>query len=136
MGRKSKFNTEEERWEHVKAYRQEYARTHKEHKREYNRKYAAEHSDKMKEYRRQYYQKRKAFYEAQGTTIYQANKLKYVTSIRKYTDAHRDEINRKKRERYRQKTHITDPDQLATLFKNPRAAAAYRWLIQNKKQES
>ena len=116
MERKSKFNTEEERKEHRRAYMREYLLTHK---------------DKVKEWNHRHYLKKKASYEEQGTTIYKANK----EIICKYREAHRDEINRNKRERYRQKTRCTDPDQLATLFKNPSAAAAYRWLVQNKKQQ-
>lgn len=116
MERKIKFNTEEERREHRRAYMREYLLTHK---------------DKVKEWQRRCYKKKKARYEAQGTTIYKANK----ESICKYRDAHRDEINRRKREAYHRKTHLTETEQLAGLFKDPLAAAAYRWLAQNKKQQ-
>ena len=116
MGRIRKFNTEEERREHRKAYLREYALTHK---------------DKVKEWQHRCYQKKKARYEEQGTTVYFANK----ESICKYRDAHRDEINRRRRERYYKKTHLTETEQLAGLFKDPSAAAAYRWLVQNKKQQ-
>lgn len=135
MERKSKFSSEEERKEHNRAYQREYRRTHKEQIRAYNNKYTLERPDKIKERQHRYYLKQKARYEEQGTTIYFADKEKRDAYYRNYLETNRDEINRRQRERYRQKTRRTEPDQLATIFKNPRAAAAYRWLIQNRKQQ-
>lgn len=134
---RAKTKTEEEKRERSRAYQRAYYYAHQDAIREYAKKWTLEHSEKIKEYHHQYYLRRKAFYEAQGTTIYQVNKERLDEGVRRYNKANRDKINQRKRELYRQKKRITDPNQLATLFKDPNAAAAYKWLAErNKKQES
>lgn len=128
MPRKSECKTEEEKKEHSRAYQRAYYRKHTEEVKLCIKMWNLKNAEKMKVYHHEYYLKQKASYEAQGTTIYLANKERLDNSNRKYREANHDLICQRRRERYRQKKRAgRDP---SALFKNPETAARYRWLVE------